>query len=270
MRKFNWVLSTLLVSATIVSGLSTQLIQRAVAQTHPFQFKEATFGNLFNREKDNEPTAERRAIAAGQVWESIFGDFFNQPKDEKPTAGIPGGATGRGGICALTPRTIGTNTVVWSTRPLFAWRGVPPIQQIKVRVQGNQEALWDKKFSGRAFRVMYDGKQPLEPSQTYNWVILDDQNKEYSFTFKVLNTQERDRITVDLKKLEEELKNNKASDEEIALRRAEYFAQKQLWSDVLQEVYSVKNPSPALNQKIQALVGNICVNLTEQNSAQSR
>ena len=244
MHKFNWVLSTLLVSATIVSGLPTQSMQSAVAQINP-----------------------------PQSWATIFGNFFNQqtpPKDNGPTAGSGGPATGRGGVCALTPRTSGSNTEVWSDRPLFVWRGLPLIKKIEVRLPGSKQALWDEEFSGRTFRVMYGGEKPLQSGQTYNWVVLDQTNKEHSFEFKVLDAQQRDRIKADLTKLEEELKGKGATPEEIAVQRAEYFAQKQLWSDVLQEIYSVQNPSPGLNKKVKATAGEICYNLVVQNSAQAR
>ncbi|HEY9667041.1 MAG TPA: hypothetical protein V6C91_09560 [Coleofasciculaceae cyanobacterium] len=270
MPKFNWIVSTLLVSATIVSGVQTQSMQKAVAQTNPFQFKEAIFANLFNQKKDNEPTARPSTVAAGRLWEGIFGDFFNKPNDNNPTAGKPGPATGRGGVCVLTPRTIGTNTEVWSDRPLFVWQtGLMPIQKIEVRLPGSQQALWSKEVPAGTRSLMYGTQKPLQPGQTYNWVAMDAVNKKHSFTFKVMDAQKRDRITAELKKLEEELKAKGATPEEIALQRAEYFADQQLWSDVLQEIYSVKNPSPVMNTRVKAVTGEICNNLLIQNFVQS-
>jgi hypothetical protein len=270
MPKFNWVLSTVLVSATVVSGLPTQSMQRAAAQTHPFQFKEAIFGSLFNQQKDNEPAAGRRAIAAGQAWEGIFGDFFNQPKDNPPAGGTPGQGVGRGPTCALTPRTTGTNTEIWSDRPLFVWQG--PFKRIELHSVDSNQRLWSQKVGGQDSAV-YDG-EPLKRGQTYEWRLFftpEEDNDTQPFRierFRVMDAQNYDRIQQDLQKLDEELKT--ATPEQIALQRAKYFAQKQLWSDALQEAYSVKNPSQELTKTLEDISKKICTNRSMQTSAQSR
>jgi hypothetical protein len=46
--------------------------------------------------------------------------------------------------------------------------------------------------------------------------------------------------------------------EEIALQRANYFAQRDLWSDALQEIYSVQNPSPTLTRNAQEILSYLC------------
>lgn len=242
MPKFNWIVSTLLVSATIVSGVQTQSMQKAVAQ-----------------------------INSPQSWAAIFGDFFNQPNDNTPKGGTAGQGVGRGGVCVLTPRTIGTNMEVWSDRPLFVWRstGLMPVQEIEVRLPGSQEVLWSQEVPAGTRSLMYGADKPLQPGQTYNWVALDAINKKHAFTFKVMDAQKRDRISAELKKLEEQLKAKGATPEEIALQRAEYFSDQQLWSDVLQEVYSMKNPSPVFNERVKAVTGEICNNLLIQNFVQS-
>jgi hypothetical protein len=231
MRKFNWVLSTLLVSAAIASGLPTQSMQSAVAQINPPQSWAAIFENVFNQQ--------------------------NPPQDNNPSAGTSGEATSRGGVCALTPSPIGTNAEIWSDRPLFVWRG-RTVRPIEVRLPGSKEVLWRQEAPVGDRRVMYGGEKPLQPGQTYNWVVFEPSNKEHSFTFKVMDAQKRDRIKADLTRLEEELKNRGATPEEIAFQRANYFAQRQLWSDVLQEVYSVKNPSAALEEVVETIPNEIC------------
>lgn len=234
MPKFNWVLSTLLVSAAIASGLPTQSMPSAVAQINPPQSWAAIFENVFNQQ--------------------------NPPQDNNPTAGPSGVATGRpvGRVCALTPSPIGTNAEIWSDRPLFVWQG-QTVRPIEVRLPGSKEALWRQDAPVGTRRVMYGGEKPLQPGQTYNWVVFGFRdNREHSFTFKVMDVQKRDRIKADLTRLEEELKNKRATPEEIALQRANFFAQRQLWSDVLQEVYSVKNPSPALEEVVKTIPQEIC------------
>ena len=43
---------------------------------------------------------------------------------------------------------------------------------------------------------------------------------------------------------------------EIVLGRIDYFVEKQLWSDVLREIYSVENPSPELKELITQIQSN--------------
>ncbi|HAJ58363.1 MAG TPA: hypothetical protein DCP31_03070, partial [Cyanobacteria bacterium UBA8543] len=69
---------------------------------------------------------------------------------------------------------------------------------------------------------------------------------------------ERDQIKMQLQNLEKELQAKGASAEEIAMQRAQFFVQQNLWSDVLQAAYSVKNPSPALTEMIEALPNKLC------------
>jgi hypothetical protein len=42
------------------------------------------------------------------------------------------------------------------------------------------------------------------------------------------------------------------------LQRAEYFAQRQLWADVLQEIYAVESPSEALKQETEQILKKVC------------
>jgi hypothetical protein len=251
--------------AIITCGLSTQLMPRTLAQSNS---------------EDAEPNAGTVGIAASQFrpWQSIFGGLFNNKKeDNSPTAGPVGTGAPRGGVCALTPGTIGTNKEIWSDRPMFVAKrqGMAPIQKIEVISPNNQQVLWNQDAPPGAlvFTTLYGGETPLQPNQTYNWVITYGNpgvSKQNSFSFKVMDEQKRDRITAELAKLEAELKTKGATTEEVALQRSQYFAQQELWSDALQEVYSVDNPSPALQERIQAITGDICFNLFRQNAAQSR
>jgi len=73
-----------------------------------------------------------------------------------------------------------------------------------------------------------------------------------------MGEQERAPITADLKALETRLNAQKATSEEIALQRASYFAQRQLWGDVLQEIYSVESPSETLKQEAAQILQKVC------------
>jgi hypothetical protein len=67
--------------------------------------------------------------------------------------------------------------------------------------------------------------------------------------------------------LEGELKAKGASTDEIALNRAKYFAQQQLWSDAWREVSSIENPSAALNEFVQTIPPADCTKESKQNSS---
>ena len=71
--------------------------------------------------------------------------------------------------------------------------------------------------------------------------------------FKVMEFQKRLGITIRLALLEHRLKKQGANAEKIALEKANYFANEELWSDVVNEIYQVKNPSRRLKQKIQQI-----------------
>jgi len=226
MSKFNWVLSSLLVTAMMFSGLPTGSTQTT-----------RSWENIFSKDEDNEP----------------------------PVPPASGGGTSRGGfICAIAPRSIGTITEVWSDRPLFVWQGV--VGQIEVRKPATKETLWRQTVSAATSRVIYGG-EPLQPGQTYHWVIFDQANRSIAeFPFQVMESEKRDRIKTRLQILDVELKEKGATAEEIALRRAQYFAQWQLWSDVLREVFSVENPSVALAEIAQTIPKPMCTSASEVDS----
>jgi hypothetical protein len=81
-----------------------------------------------------------------------------------------------------------------------------------------------------------------------------------------MDAEKRDRIKTQLQILERELKAEGATAEERAMKRAEYFARQQLWSDVLQEAYSLENPSTALAKIVQTIPTQLCTRASQQNS----
>ncbi|BAY81489.1 hypothetical protein NIES267_09660 [Calothrix parasitica NIES-267] len=73
-----------------------------------------------------------------------------------------------------------------------------------------------------------------------------------------MEAPQRNRIGAELRLLEI-LHNNQGADvEKIAQRKAEYFADKGLWMDALQQAYSVPNPSAELSQRIEDIPNEMC------------
>jgi hypothetical protein len=74
----------------------------------------------------------------------------------------------------------------------------------------------------------------------------------------MVDRQTRDRISSDLMTIEAQLQEEGASAEAIAYAKAEYFATRQMWADVLQQAYSVENPSMALTDFLQITRQQFC------------
>ena len=195
------------------------------------------------------------SVAEGQIpqqtlsWWNIF--RRKPPREETPKTSRPSKA-----LCLISPNA--ASQLLWNTKPLFLWKG--DINKIAVESPGNKEYLGTKIVTGN-HSVNYTG-QPLEPGKTYRWLIflseLESASPTRFVTFKIMEAPERNRITAELKRLEILQKNKGANAEKIAFTKAEYFAQKGLWSDAFQEAYSVPNPSPQLSQIIKDIPNQLC------------
>lgn len=241
MRKFNWVLSTLLVLSAMISIVPTKASQVTKVQT-----------NLSEPLKDIVQTSLTKTS-------QVPGTLTKQdpPPPESQT-------TGTRGPCTIAPLDLKTNTVVWSDRPLFVWRG--PVGKIEVRLQGNDEVLWSQPIEPGVGLLQYAG-EPLQAGRTYDWVLFDTQNNAISaVAFKVMDAQEREQVNTQLQNLEQELKAKKATAEESAARRAQYFAQQQLWSDAWREAFSVDNPIAIIGTITQTTPTPFCTRSPKPNS----
>jgi hypothetical protein len=229
MDQFSRVQATVLATALITTSLSVLPIQAAVRQQSH---------QLLTEIKDSY-----LALSWGDIW-----DRLRRKKK-------PGG--GRGGICAIAPVKLVDRDAkqensqeiqeVWSARPLFLWQG-GRVQQIELFLPGSQEP-WTRKIPEGETKVNYDG-EPLQPGQTYEWRILAPHPIKQD-PFQVVEPKKRDRISAELKQLEERLEG--ASAETIALEKANYFAERELWSDALRELYLVPTPSVELKSAIALL-----------------
>lgn len=169
----------------------------------------------------------------------------------------------RGGICALAPGQRvsladlkkGKVEKVWTLQPTFIWRGAAT----QVTFQG--ATLWQAKHpappAAAIFHTQYTGTA-LQPGQLYEWSALSQTADPLNLKFRVLDTAERSEISQQLKTLEATLKAKGATPEQLALQRAGFFADRELWSDALSEMLSVKNPSPELQAAIEQLPNQLC------------
>lgn len=171
-------------------------------------------------------------------WE----DLYNRVPP--PRNDVPAGS--RGDICVITPAKPGKIGVIWSDRPLFLWRG--SIRKIEVRSRSSKQALWSQTVSENQSSIIYNGAV-LEPGQSYDLVLFNQRSVPiFRVTFQIMEKQERERITSDLTTLEAQLKQEGATAEKIAYTKANYFAFREMWGDVLLEAYKVEKPSDLLNK----------------------
>ncbi|NER19885.1 MAG: hypothetical protein F6J96_03965 [Symploca sp. SIO1C2] len=130
---------------------------------------------------------------------------------------------------------------IWSNEPLFIWQGT--VREIEVRLPGSESALWRYKVEANQSQQLYQGPE-LQSGEEYDyWVSYEvtegGETTTDTTTIPFMIKEEQETIANELEKLQVE----GASGEENALARAQYFAQQQIWSDALKEVFGVANPS---------------------------
>lgn len=188
-------------------------------------------------------------------WRSIIQRILGgEPEDTG--RGANGGSRGDD-FCLINP---GENEKVWHLNPLFIWQG--DTNKIGLREKGKKIVLWRDSVAqteSNLKSVKYKGL-PLQFGKTYEWLFYSNTSKNIvrEIPFQIMDATERAPITAELSALNNKLKAEGATEEEIALERASYFENRKLWGDVLQELYSVQNPSVKLQSIANEVTNKIC------------
>ena len=194
-----------------------------------------------------ETSAQTRQPAS--TWQRIMNILLPPRQRQRPISR----PIQQGALCFIAP----SNQVVYSTRPMFLWKG--NLKKVAVVNSGRDDYFWsDDKINEQKNFVIYAGEKELQPGQSYEWHGFIGKNPALLASFQVMDTQRRQVMDSELKALEVQLNAKGASKETIALERANYFIKQELWSDVLREAYSVPNPSPELSQILQKLPNELC------------
>ncbi|HLO49039.1 MAG TPA: hypothetical protein VK211_11540 [Kamptonema sp.] len=184
-------------------------------------------------------------------WDKLY---EKEPPRKEETGGSRGGVE----LCTISPESLSGEAIrIWNDRPLFIWQGT--LSKIEVRKRRSQEVLWSQKIATNNNSILYRGS-PLQSGESYDWLLFEEGSSIATFqvSFQMLSAEERDRITADLNSLETQLQQEGATTEKIAYAKANYFASRQMWPDVFQSAYEVKNPSQALINFIQNIPQQFC------------
>lgn len=175
----------------------------------------------------------------------------------------------RGGTCAVAPgllaeeKTHSLSTqnklTIWHARPMFVWDGKGT--QVKVRDHANRTVvLWTQPV-GATQQVLYSG-EALQRGKFYQWQVLGEaptgSDRNYWLTFALMPIEQHDQIKTELETLEQQLHRSGSSKEEVALQKAAYFADRNLWSDALQVLFAVENPSASFLAERRSYVAQLC------------
>lgn len=189
----------------------------------------------------------------GQLITLKWGDIWERLRRKKGK----GGSRGRSRydhpieqtLCMLTPGQLSNSDEnsdqkgsleIWSEQPLFLWQG--KMKGIEVREMRTNQQLWEQPLEPTTNSIVYQGKA-LKAGIDYYWRnTIDLEELPTKISFRLMDDEKRNQFTTELNELESKLKAKDASAERIALERVNYFINKQLWSDALQEIYLMSNP----------------------------
>jgi hypothetical protein len=222
MNNYNWILPSLLISAMT-----------------------ATFIPVLPNQVSH---AENRPVQPSFSWWNIF-------RRKPPVGSGTGGSRPTiNGVCIAAPDF---NETIWSDRPFIIWQG--NLKKIGLS-QGIPDASATDNIQTGQLYATYTGN-PLQLGQTYRWLVaVIDQSWTGNIAFKIMEPQQRQRITNDLQQLEQQEKAKGVTAEGIAFAKAKYFLEQEppLRSDALQQAYSVDKPSPELVKIREEIVKDFC------------
>lgn len=210
--------------------------------------------------KHNFPTQKTINLDNRQLLAFSWGELWDKLRRKKGRRGSRGDDEKKF-FCMIAPgplkdpNSIKASLKVWGTQPVFLWKGA--IKGIEVRdARSKNKLMWSQQVEPTTRSIVYQGED-LEPGKAYIWrETLADEELPSRQSFRIMKAEERDSISTELKQLESNLKAKGKKPEEIVLARIDYFVEKQLWSDVLREIYSVENPSPELKELITQIQSN--------------
>jgi hypothetical protein len=198
---------------------------------------------------ETTPAGREEPPLGSQNTESVLDDILILLARDEPPLGS------RSAYCAISPGLVGNTDVLWSDRPVFIWQG--QATQVSLYNFDTDELLWSKTLEPDTLQVVFDGAA-LQPGQLYRWELSDGQDITSSYLFQAMDADQRSQLSADLTTLETQLKATGATDETISVERAHYFAERGYWSDALQTLYAIAQPSTEVSQTLQDITIHLC------------
>ena len=237
--------SAFLLSLTLVAGTFSNTAQALTTQ-RPENIAEPTFRemvrNLFpDDESDDPPTTSR--------FRGLLRRIFPEDESEDPPT------TSRGDLCLLAPTRLGPATAIWHQRPVFIWQGT--IGKIEVQDTVTEAVLWRYQPTAEETHVRYGG-EPLQSGRTYQWQIYTTADSESAIvfpSFRLLPAANRALLDNGLSIAEQDALAVNGGRE---LARAQYFVDRQLPLDALQEIFLVDEPEAEFIEARQELIDSMC------------
>jgi hypothetical protein len=173
----------------------------------------------------------------------------NLPFGQYPTSGaqdpplqdppIPVSEEDTESIC-LSPSFSPEYGYLWTRQPLLAWAKDPLVLQI-IDARSKQIFWQEQNFSNKFYQTKLN--IPLKAGQSYILRAIGNYSlnqNDIDIEFQTLDEIQWQQINRDLIAIERQSINDKESQEEIALRKAAYFAERELWGDVQSTILSLR------------------------------
>ncbi len=171
---------------------------------------------------------------------------------QRPKVSLGSRAT-QGKTCLVSPSpTQSGKAVIWHEQPLFLWKG----QISAVVVRSQDQPIWNQAVSPTDQQVLYTG-QALRPGRFYSWQV-EDGSANVTQSFQMMPLSQRDQVTQALETAQKQWRDRGVSGEDVALHKANFFADQQLWADMMQALYEVQQPSPAFVQQRDKMMRSLC------------
>jgi hypothetical protein len=209
-------------------------------------------------QQNNSPTTEKPAEKektqkSPSMLESLL-RLIKSPENRLITRGDE--------LCLISPGNIGEQ-IIYGDRPVFIWQGTIPDSTINVysssanyNYEQDEQLIWTQEVAANSQNIAYKG-ETLQSGFIYDWELTTT-DSTYRATFVVMKDVNQVQIDRDIAAIKDRLKAENKENEEIAIAVTDYLAQKQLWSDVLQQLYTVENPSANLTSKIEDIEQYLC------------
>jgi Domain of Unknown Function (DUF928) len=157
--------------------------------------------------------------------------------------------------CFVSPGQVGS-VMMWHRRPVFIWEGGGDTIVLKNTTKLT-ETLWTAPIAAGITNLAYPADRPELVAGVYTWQIIDEKTKKPALLqFGILADEKWQAITKELTAIEQTMKGQ--SPEDIAAAKAELFAEKKYWSDALQVLYEVENPSTAFIEQRRSAIQQTC------------